>query len=270
MMENRFYKFSSGFTLIELAIVMVIIGLLIGGILGGQSLIKQAALKSIITERNEFQVAIQTFQEQYDALPGDFRDAYKFWGDVATCGTDDTVDVHTCNGNGDSVIDVADYTGSPYAEHIKAWEHLSYAGLIKDTFDGLRIVNGDFAELTPCNSPKSKLSGAYWAISTIDLYYIDPSPASRVSSRVNLSFGQVTMQGICSGGGGYSMPYPLPTLTNGDAFDIDEKIDDGLANKGDVRERQDQTNCIDLSDDPYSIKAKGADAKGNCVPYFLL
>jgi len=65
----------NGFTLVELAIVMTIIGLLIGGILKGQELMQNARVTSTIAQVRAYEAAVTTFRDKYDALPGDFANA---------------------------------------------------------------------------------------------------------------------------------------------------------------------------------------------------
>ena len=60
-----------GFTLVELAIVLVIIGLLIGGILAAQSMIQTARLQAQIRQINEFDIAVSNFVTKYNSIPGD-------------------------------------------------------------------------------------------------------------------------------------------------------------------------------------------------------
>ena len=64
-------KHQAGFTLVEIAIVLVIIGLLLGGILKGQEMITQAKIKNIVNDFNGISAAIYSYQDRYRALPGD-------------------------------------------------------------------------------------------------------------------------------------------------------------------------------------------------------
>ena len=64
-------KKQAGFTLIELAIVLVIIGLLLGGVLKGQELINSAKVKNMATDFKNIQVYIYGYQDKFRALPGD-------------------------------------------------------------------------------------------------------------------------------------------------------------------------------------------------------
>ncbi len=61
----------SGFTLVEIAIVLVIIGLLLGGVLKGQELITQAKIKNVANDFNGLTAAIYSYQDRYKRLPGD-------------------------------------------------------------------------------------------------------------------------------------------------------------------------------------------------------
>src|SRR5215475_7293609 len=61
----------SAFTLIELSIVLVIIGLIVGGILTGQDLIKQASLRATVAQLDKYNTAAYTFRNKFGSLPGD-------------------------------------------------------------------------------------------------------------------------------------------------------------------------------------------------------
>ena len=68
-----------GFTLVEIAIVLVIIGLLLGGILKGQEMITQAKIKNIVNDFNGITAAVNSYQDRYRAIPGDDRNAPTRW-----------------------------------------------------------------------------------------------------------------------------------------------------------------------------------------------
>jgi prepilin-type N-terminal cleavage/methylation domain-containing protein len=64
-------KHQSGFTLIEIAIVLVIIGLLLGGVLKGQEMIENSRIKSVVSDMRGVTAAYNGYYDRYRALPGD-------------------------------------------------------------------------------------------------------------------------------------------------------------------------------------------------------
>ena len=72
-------KRQGGFTLVEIAIVLVIIGLLLGGILKGQEMITQAKIKNVVNDFNGITAALNSYQDRYRAIPGDDRNASTRW-----------------------------------------------------------------------------------------------------------------------------------------------------------------------------------------------
>ena len=96
-----------GFTLIEMSIVLVIIGLLVGGVLVGRDLIRAAQIRAAITELDKIKVAVNTFRTKYDCLPGDCGNMTMFFPQDASCPNPaGTVSITTtCNGNGNGIID---------------------------------------------------------------------------------------------------------------------------------------------------------------------
>lgn len=69
----------SGFTLVEIAIVLVIIGLLLGGVLKGQELINSAKIKNLVNDLNGLSTAVYAYQDRYKGLPGDDAQAATRW-----------------------------------------------------------------------------------------------------------------------------------------------------------------------------------------------
>ncbi len=126
-----------GFTLIEIAIVLVIIGLLLGGILQGQSLINSARVRNLISQVDGVKAAFYGFQDRYRALPGDFSQA-----DTLIPG--ETAGV-TFNGDGDGQI-------KPPEESVAVWDHLSHAGFITGSYVYVRGAAADSDTSTPKNA----------------------------------------------------------------------------------------------------------------------
>ena len=116
-------KKQSGFTLIEIAIVLVIIGLLLGGVLKGQELIQSARTRNLISTDDGIKAAFFGFQDRFRAYPGDYSQA----------ATNLTCTPACTNGNGNGQIrSIAG--GDVIDEHIAVWEHLSKAGFINGNY----------------------------------------------------------------------------------------------------------------------------------------
>lgn len=129
-----------GFTLIELSIVLMIIGLLVGAGLVGYDMVKAAELRSVLRQVEETKAAVKTFRLKYNCLPGDCKNATFFFGVAAGNGNDTTcyqtiqTTKATCNGNGDKSIGLQ-LSGSP-SENYLFWKHLGSAELIEGNFTG--------------------------------------------------------------------------------------------------------------------------------------
>ena len=129
---------AAGFTLIELAIALVVIGLVVGGVLVGRDMVEAAGLRRVASEVERYTAAVQTFRLKYNAVPGDMPNATAFWGAMANCTNwvPDTPAVPTCNGNG-RVEDRDGTTGSfAVRETYLFWQHLSNSGLIAGAYRG--------------------------------------------------------------------------------------------------------------------------------------
>ena len=128
-------KKAQGFTLVEIAIVLVIIGLLLGGILKGQEMITQAKIKNVVADFSGISAAYYGYQDRYRAIPGDDAQA----GGAGCAGGRWA---GACPGNGDGQV-AGTYNnagaGCPATvvattpETCKWWDHLRRAGFVSGT-----------------------------------------------------------------------------------------------------------------------------------------
>lgn len=117
----------SGFTLIEIAIVLVIIGLLLGGVLKGQELITTARVRSLNNSVDGVTAAWFSFQDRYRAFPGDYSTA-----SVNLAGAPAATD-----GDGNGLV-------NSDAERGLVWDHLQRAGYITGTYDGTAVAADEY------------------------------------------------------------------------------------------------------------------------------
>jgi len=110
-----------GFTLVEIAIVLVIIGLLLGGILKGQEMITQAKIKNVIADFSGISAAYHGYQDRYRAIPGDDPGAGR-WAAAPVSAAPNTP------GNG--VIEGAYNSGTATDESRLWWDHLRRSGFV--------------------------------------------------------------------------------------------------------------------------------------------
>lgn len=246
------------FTLVEMAIVIVIIGLLIGGVLAGKSLIRGAEMRDIISEFQRYQRALGGFREKYYALPGDMSNAVQFWGAAAGGATDGvdltcvalgsgspSTDMKTCNGDGNGLIGNNVLTVS---EMLRAWQHLANAKMIEGFYTGVPGASGD--QVIGQNVPASRVTNMGWMIYGVGSYAGD-------AAFFAADYGNVFNAGPLSGG----------LNTGAEAYDLDKKIDDGNPQSGVVMTYKNavQPDCVTAGNDAYQLDNP---VKG-CVPIFI-
>ena len=114
-----------GFTLVEIAIVLVIIGLLLGGILKGQEMIVQAKIKNAMADFSGISAAYHGYQDRYRAIPGDDANANTRWAANATTGA-----TAATQGNGNGQVAGLYNSGTAADESRLWWDHLRRAGFV--------------------------------------------------------------------------------------------------------------------------------------------
>jgi prepilin-type N-terminal cleavage/methylation domain-containing protein len=217
----------AGFSLLELSIVLAIVGLLTGGVIAGQSLIRAAELRSITTELTGYVSAAKTFRDKYGALPGDMSDATSVWGDNVTHCADAAItngSPGTCNGDGDGLVEISGAV-STESERFMFWNQLALANILPNSYDGI-VGASNTTEPTATNSPRGKNGSLVWTIHTQDMTGVAAADLTYYAMNYQNMFFVGGFVSGCCGIGAF--------LTPSEAFSIDSKIDDGLPAKGNV------------------------------------
>ena len=128
-------KMQSGFTLVEIAIVLVIIGLLLGGVLKGQELVNSAKVKNMVSDFRSISSFVYAYQDRFRALPGDDRAACTH----VDCGADTTIASTASAGN--ARINGPWNSDTRTDESYLFWRHVRLAGLATGTPDA---ASGDY------------------------------------------------------------------------------------------------------------------------------
>ena len=224
-----------GFSLVELSIVLVILGLLTGGILAGQSLIRAAELRSVTTEYGRWVTAMHSFRDKYMGIPGDMRDSTRFWGHQTTTGwcsntSGAAVSVNgTCDGNGNGTISLT-AAANQGGENFAFWRQLALAGLIEGTYSGVAGPTNAEDSIIAVNIPSSKFSQAGWSSWGGDF------PGDPYSFRYNYGIGFTY-----GAAGGQKAQGRI--MKPEEAWNIDMKMDDGRPATGKVVARFWNNEC---------------------------
>src|SRR3954463_3655671 len=188
-------KRASGFTLVEIAIVLVIIGLLLGGILKGQEMITQAKIKNSIADFSGISAAYHGYQDRYRAIPGDDPNAAGRWttAPAAVSGNGNGVVAGTYNNGGAAVPSAV--------ESCSFWDHLRKSGFVSG--------NGP-------TQPFNALTGL-------------------IGVQTGDGAGGATLLNLAGGNGFVGLIMCSANLPDKVAIAVDSQMDDGVANLGTVR-----------------------------------
>ena len=212
----------AGFTLVELAIVMIIIGLLIGGILKGQELIANAQVTSTASQIKAVEAALTTFRDSYSAMPGDIRNPNTRLPNctAAPCNTDSGA----ANGGNNRITETPAVAAAPGSEATRFWIHLAAADLIGGvdyTADGAPGIAWGAA------LPAAEVGGGFTVGYANALPNLAGSGPATINSGHYLSLRQTPGTAVNN----TNANAPLrPTQ----AARIDRKLDDGTADAGSV------------------------------------
>lgn len=224
-------KYNSGFTLIELSIVLVIIGLLVSSILVGKELIASSTISAQITQIRNYQASSDTFRSKYDSIPGDFPKASDF-GFVGDDGNGNGILEDTEGGTSTSTIATGEVT--------RFWQHLSEADMSDSQYDGAQ-TEGEVGTTYPAAKMGRGGISVYHDSDGFNVLHI----------------------GVTDSLGGTDYTH-ANSLRPEEAYSIDKKMDDGFPEGGLIRAKGgtspdgDPTeaasglaSCVNSSEDPH-------------------
>ena len=252
-------KSRAGFTLIELSIVLVIIGLIVGGILTGQDLIKAAEQRATLAQIEKYNTAVNTFRNKFTGVPGDLSTlAVSNFGMPAIT----TNAGATGYGDGNGLIEgSASGSAAFIGEPPLFWQQLSMAGLIDGSFGGTTLASaaGDIST-----------AGAITAATTVTAVnaYMPPAKLGRsnsitVASTSGMNYfiiagiTNIAASGIYSSGAN--------NLTPLESYNMDKKVDDGYPVTGSVAALDNATNQIATAATSAGNKIGTVSALATCV-----
>ncbi len=208
MLKNH----ANGFTLVELAIVMVIMGLMVAGVIAGKDLIKTSEMRALIRQYEEFQTGTTAFIEKYNAIPGDVN-GVKF---ALKGGCDN----NSNGGNSNGVIEDKNKGSNYHNGEISCfWSNLTTEGkeFIQGSYEGIAESSGGANDIVGLNMPKMRNSNFGWGVfsSKGKNYYI-------TGVKGNQGDNSYLTENVF-----------IPV----DAYNIDIKIDDGVPSSGTIQAR---------------------------------
>jgi prepilin-type N-terminal cleavage/methylation domain-containing protein len=234
---------NSAFTLVELAIVIVVLGILVSGVLMGQSIIKSANVNSTVNDIQKMQTAMRAFELEFGSQPGDFDEAYDYFG--SECGSNGNNTIRGCVGDGDLCIDGS--RNSPCRTDTPA-----HTGDMRRSFIHLVLseIHPDLPYVIDSSNADCTIGGTIPATAIGGAYVV----GSQIRKKAFMYF--FTPENFAMGGnwcnyGGFGGSVTPATLKK-----IDTKLDNGNGRRGIVQ------SVINHLDNSYS-GADCDDADGN-------
>ena len=194
------YKNKQAFSLLELSLVIIVIGLLIAGSTSGIKILRKAQIQTSYHKLINFKFAYQNFQDNYFAKAGDITNAHSYFdnGSNEVCGV-----ASDCNGNGNNILELSEKHNS---ETIRAWQHLYLANMIDKEYLGYWNANNK-------SVPKAALTSSFISFSYDNI----------LKANILRLGSFISYKGEYSDGG---------LISSKEAFNLDNKFDDGNPDSG--------------------------------------
>lgn len=224
-----------GFTLVEMAMVIVIIGLLVGAVLVGRDMISAAKVRAQVSQIEKYQTAVNVFREKYNCLPGDCKNAANFGFPARGTygGQGDGNEIIEGNRTNSSVTVSGSYESA--GETVMFWVDLSMANLIEGTFNTASSTLRPAVSITSATSPN--LDAYFPAAELGNGRYVYAWSGGTTTDRINY-FGLdliIAMLSASCGGVGSGYIDTKWGMSVQEAYNIDKKVDDGKPQGGSVQ-----------------------------------
>ncbi len=266
---SAYHTSRSGFSLLELSIVLIIMGLLTGGVLAGRHLVRSSELKSMATQLVELNNAFNQFYDKYEYIAGDMPNATTLWGAAdnadglgADCfGVANDGSTSTCNGNGNGQIQQEPGDTFKY-ETWRAWQHLQNAKMLSGTYTGIAYTPSTTnREAVPGeNVPAAKIESVGFTVlfkpSTVWTGWF-PNNYDKHVFTVGVRGNKETRD---------------PFLSASEMNSLDSKMDDGLPGSGSIQTwlTSSLPNCISSDDPAVSVYLTTSDDEGKACSFFYV
>jgi len=258
-------KRNAGFSLFEIAIVVIVVALIAAAVVSTRSMVQTSQLQAVVSERQMVAMAVRNFgSKNYGQKPGDANDIASFGAIEASedceVTTSHPTGKQTCKGNGDGVIEAA------RKENFLAFRHLALAGFLVQNFTGALVTGAcNNTDLHPgVNVPQSKFGDAAWNLTTAIPGTLYTGGAGDQFIQMNVCSNNLQLL-IATVGGAYQKDAAQPNgcalsqepkFTGAQALAIDKKLDNGKTT-GNIRPMSNNTSSFLSCTDEGNVAGGG-------------